>query len=148
MNDIQNQHAQKLLLSLFKKINCLWFHDQLINTITFPKHIFNSTLYTVLRQQGRPVCSFTLLSQIRHCGAATRPHAFTRPYAWDRAPACSHLRPIKCSLSHLHRKECTLFQRKHNHYNIATFKYLESLFYVGVGRSAPCRKKLDMPTLN
>lgn len=31
MNNIQNQHAQILLLSLFKKINCLWFHGQLTN---------------------------------------------------------------------------------------------------------------------
>lgn len=62
-----------MLLSLFKKINCLCFHDQLINTINFLKRIFNSTLCTVLHKGGGPVCSFTLPSQNRQYGAKALP---------------------------------------------------------------------------
>lgn len=77
------------------------------------------------------------------------PTAGTLPsLRFSGVPACLHLSPIECSLSSLHRKERKLFQREYNHYNTATFKYLESLLYVRVGRSAPCHKKLDMPLLN
>lgn len=77
------------------------------------------------------------------------PRAGTLPsLRFGGVPACTHLRPTKCTLPSLHRKECKLVQRKCNHYNTVTFKYLESVFYVRVVRCAPCRTKLDMPLLN
>lgn len=112
MNDIQNQHAQILLLHLFKKINCLWFHDQLTNQ----HHHFSKTqtqLYIVQcyirgeglsapshfcprmddpelkHDQGFPLCLHTVLQLER--GHLQAPGEFQPAYTSVPSRAVYHL---------------------------------------------------------